>query len=76
MDCWDASFPYLDNNEAYILEIPFSKKEIHRELMGVDGNKALGLNGFLYKFFQSFWSISKEEFITLFNLFFETIEFD
>lgn len=52
-----------------LLEVSFSKKEVHKEFMGADGNKAPGPDGFSFKFFQSFWSNFKGDVLPLFNQF-------
>lgn len=41
MDCWDVNFPRLGQGEAKYLELLFFEEKIYRELIGVDGNKAL-----------------------------------
>lgn len=48
---WEAHFPCLDRSKADSLKASFSKNEIWRELMGMDRNKAHGLDGFMVRFF-------------------------
>lgn len=73
---WDAQFPKLDSMDVDSLEVPFLEDEIHKVLMGTDRNKVLGSNRFTFKFGQSFWPEFKSEMISLFDWFFEMLEFD
>lgn len=50
MVSWEARIHSLDRSKADLLEAPFLKNEIQRELMGMDGNKAPGPNWFMGKF--------------------------
>lgn len=44
--------------------------------MEVDGNKAPGSHGFLFKFAQTFWDVFKGDLLELFQSFYENTEFD
>lgn len=57
------------------MERPFSDEEIQQELMGANGNKAPGLDGFTFKFAQTFWLELKGELMPLFRNFFESVDF-
>lgn len=56
MESWQTHFPSLKRVKADFLEVPFFVEEIKQELMGANGNKALGFDGFPLKFAQIFWS--------------------
>ena len=60
----------LNQAEAEGLEQPFTEEEIHVALMGMNGEKAPGPDGFTVTFWQSCWDFVKEEIVDLFKEFF------
>lgn len=73
---WDVDFSSLSPGEAELFEGPFLEEEIYRTLMEVDGNKALGLDGFLFRFAESFWQLFKKELFKLVQTFHFIADFD
>ena len=65
----------LSNAKAEGLEQPFTKAEIHAALMGMNGDKAPGPDGFTVAFWQFCWEFTKEEIVDLFKEFFEEKSF-
>ena len=65
----------LNRNEAEVLELPFTEEEIHYALMEMNGDKALGPDGFTVAFWQSCWDFVKEEIVDLFKEFFDKKSF-
>ncbi|RVX09019.1 LINE-1 reverse transcriptase-like [Vitis vinifera] len=55
----------LSNAEAEGLEQPFTEVEIHAALMGMNGDKAPGPDGFTVAFWQFCWEFAKEEIVDL-----------
>lgn len=50
VESWEACFPHMDRKEAESLELSFyPRRRFYRELMGLNGNKALGPYDFSYK---------------------------
>ena len=45
--------------------MPFTKEEIYIALMDMNGDKALGPDGFTVAFWQSSWELVKEEIMDL-----------
>lgn len=66
VDCWEVLFPSMEYGEVVTLENPFSEEEIRREFMEADGAKTPGLDGFTFKFIQSFWNVFKDDVLALF----------
>ncbi|RVW17895.1 hypothetical protein CK203_093548 [Vitis vinifera] len=62
-------------SEADGIEIPFSETEIYAALMGMNGDKAPGPDGFTVAFWQSSWEIVKEDILGLFKEFHEQNSF-
>ncbi|RVW26090.1 hypothetical protein CK203_116817 [Vitis vinifera] len=54
---------------------PFTEEEIHAALMGMNGDKAPGPDGFTVAFWQSCWDFVKEEIVDLFKEFFDEKSF-
>lgn len=73
---WDVNFPCLNQEDTVNLKVPFSEKEVYRKLMEVDGNKALGLDGFHFKFVQTLWLVFKEDLMSLFRYFFNSAKLE
>ena len=58
-------------SEAEALEFPFSEAEIYAALMGMNGDKAPGPDGFTIAFWQNCWEIVKEDVLDMFKEFHE-----
>nr|CAN68550.1 hypothetical protein VITISV_027787 [Vitis vinifera] len=65
----------LSHAEAEGLEQPFTEVEIHSALMGMNGDKAPGPDGFTVAFWQFCWEFVKEEIVDVFKEFFEEKSF-
>ncbi|RVX06988.1 LINE-1 retrotransposable element ORF2 protein [Vitis vinifera] len=65
----------LNHAEAEGLEQPFTEAEIHLALMGMNGDKALGPDGFTVAFWQFCWEFVKEEIVDVFKEFYEDKSF-
>ncbi|KAJ9671525.1 hypothetical protein PVL29_025297 [Vitis rotundifolia] len=65
----------LNHNEAEALELPFTEEEIHSALMEMNGDKALGPDGFTMAFWQFCWGFVKEEVLELFKEFYDQNSF-
>ena len=65
----------ISQSEAEVLELPFSKSEIHATLMEMNGDKAPGPDGFTVAFWQSCWEFVKEEVLDMFKEFYEQNSF-
>ncbi|RVW39602.1 hypothetical protein CK203_090616 [Vitis vinifera] len=69
---WKADIGGLDLNqisqqEADTLELPFTEEEVHLALMGMNGDKAPGPDGFTGAFWQFCWEFVKEEILEMFK---------
>ncbi|RVX18958.1 Transposon TX1 uncharacterized 149 kDa protein [Vitis vinifera] len=65
----------LNHAEAEGLEQPFTEAEIHLALMGMNGDKAPGPDGFTVAFWQCCWEFVKEEIVDVFKDFYEDKSF-
>ncbi|KAL6320735.1 hypothetical protein AAG906_008735 [Vitis piasezkii] len=65
----------LSHAEAEGLEQPFTEAEIHLALMGMNGDKAPGPDGFTVAFWQFCWEFVKEEIVDVFKEFYEDKSF-
>ncbi|RVW81656.1 hypothetical protein CK203_044478 [Vitis vinifera] len=65
----------ISQSEAEALELPFSEVEIYAALMGMNGDKAPGSDGFTVAFWQSCWEIVKEDVLDMFKEFHEQNSF-
>ncbi|RVW64952.1 putative ribonuclease H protein [Vitis vinifera] len=65
----------ISQEEAEMLERPFTEEEIQGALMEMNGDKAPGPDGFTLAFWQSCWEFVKEEIIEMFKEFFEHSSF-
>ncbi|RVX01665.1 Transposon TX1 uncharacterized 149 kDa protein [Vitis vinifera] len=65
----------LNHFETEGLEQPFTEEEIHVALMGMNGDKAPGPEGFTVAFWQSCWDFVKEEIVDMFKEFFDEKSF-
>ncbi|RVX06963.1 Transposon TX1 uncharacterized 149 kDa protein [Vitis vinifera] len=68
-------FQCLSSSEAENLEVQFSEEEIQAALMGMNGDKASGPDGFTIAFWQSSWGLVKEEIMDLFREFYNQRSF-
>ena len=73
---WKADIRGLNLNqisqqEADTLELPFMEDEVHSALMDMNGDKALGPDGFTVAFWQYCWEFVKEEVLEMFKEFHE-----
>ena len=55
------SFWNLENEDVMWLEREFTKEEVAATIKQLNGDKALGLDGFNIAFFQCFWEVVKGE---------------
>jgi hypothetical protein len=62
----DLAFESISAVEASSLEAPFLEKEVKEVIFGMDGNKALGPDGFSMAFFQAYWGVLKEDIMAVF----------
>ena len=65
----------ISQQEAELLELPFSESEVHAALMDMNGDKAPGPDGFTLAFWQSCWDFVKEEILDMFKEFHEQNSF-
>ncbi|WKA11259.1 hypothetical protein VitviT2T_028778 [Vitis vinifera] len=65
----------ISQEEAEILERPFTEEEIHGALMEMNGDKAPGPDGFTLAFWQSCWEFIKEKIIEMFKEFYDHSSF-
>ena len=65
----------FSQQEAELLELPFSESEVHAALMDMNGDKAPGPDGFTLAFWQSCWDFVKEEILDMFKEFHEQNSF-
>ena len=65
----------LNSCEAEALEVQFTEEEIFAALIGMNGDKALGPDGFTIAFWQSSWELVKEEIMELFREFYDQCSF-
>ncbi|RVW86677.1 LINE-1 reverse transcriptase-like [Vitis vinifera] len=61
----------ISQQEADILELPFTEEEVHSALRGMNGDKASGPDGFTGAFWQVCWEFVKEEVMEMFKEFHE-----
>jgi hypothetical protein len=61
--------PQVSHEENTILSADFIEKEVFEAIMQMKKNKALGPDGFLAEFYQSFWKIIKIYLMRLFEAF-------
>ena len=75
VDVEGLHFKCLSANEAETLEVQFTEEEIYAALMGMNGDKAPGPDGFTIAFWQSSWELVKEEVMELFREFYNQCSF-
>lgn len=64
---WD----HISIDQVAWLEGNFEEEEIDRAILDMDGEKALGLDGFTIVFFKNCWEVVKDELLLAFVEFFE-----
>lgn len=74
-DIGGLSLKQISPAEAEVLEQPFSEVEISAALMGMNGDKAPGPDGFTIAFWQRCWEIVKEDVMDMFKEFHEQKSF-
>ena len=62
---------HISRQEAESLGIPFTENEIYSALMEMNGDKALGPDGFTVAFWKNAWDFTKEEILDMFKEFHE-----
>ena len=65
----------ISQQEAEILEFPFSEDEVHSTLIDMNGDKDPGPDGFTVAFWQCCWEFVKEEILEMFKEFHEQNSF-
>ena len=63
-------FSKLEEQEAISLELPFTEEEVVSALRELNGEKALGSDGYTAAFWQFSWDIVKDEVMAVFRDFF------
>ncbi|RVW85327.1 putative ribonuclease H protein [Vitis vinifera] len=61
----------ISQQEADILELPFTEEEVHSAIRGMNGDKAPGSDGFTGAFWQFCWEFVNEEVMEMFKEFHE-----
>ena len=72
---WEASIRSNQPARSRESRDPFSENEIHSALMEMNGDKALGPDGFTMAFWQSCWEFVKVEILEMFKEFHEQSSF-
>jgi hypothetical protein len=72
----DLLFESLSVDEASSIEAPFLEKEVKDVILGMNGNKAPGLDGFSLAFFQACWDVLKEDIMAVFSDFHVRYKFE
>ena len=65
----DLEFDLISGEEAEWLERPFDVDEVIDVVRSLNGDKALGPDGFSLAFYQSCWDVIKDDVISMFNEF-------
>ncbi|RVW98717.1 Transposon TX1 uncharacterized 149 kDa protein [Vitis vinifera] len=68
-DIGSLPFNQISVQEAEMLEAPFTEGEVQSALMEMNGDKALGLDGFSVLFWQCCWDFVKEVILEMFKEF-------
>ena len=72
----DLNFDNIGVVESGLLEWRFEKEEILQVVCDMDGDKALGLDGFTMTFFNHCWRIVESDILALFEEFYEYGKFE
>ena len=82
LDTWEwrasidgLSFQRISEEEVASLEIPFIVEEVSTYLGNLNGDKALGPDGFTFAFWQLSWEFVKDAIMRMFKDFFEIGKF-
>ncbi|WJZ96460.1 hypothetical protein VitviT2T_015146 [Vitis vinifera] len=70
-DIGSLHFNQICLQEAEMLELPFTEGEVQAALMEMNGDKALGPDGFSLFFWQRCWDFVKEEILEMFKEFYD-----
>ena len=62
-------FARIEEEERQFLEKEFMKEEVIQVLREMEGDKALGLDGFTMAFFQKCWSVVEKDVMDVFDYF-------
>jgi Reverse transcriptase (RNA-dependent DNA polymerase) len=65
-----AIFPLLTANQVAFLEASFTENEIKKIVFACNPNKAPGLDGFSFQFYQYFWDLISRDIFKLVNAFY------
>ena len=65
----------LENMDAYALEVSFMEEEVFGVLLGCNGDKALGPDGFSMAFWQFAWDFVKDNVMRFFRDFYKHSKF-
>jgi hypothetical protein len=65
----NLEFDMLNGEEAFSLENPFEEREVREAIIGMDRDKAPGLDGFSMAFFQDCWEVVKGDLMAVFEEF-------
>lgn len=68
IDCESSNSKVL-REDAFWLERPFEEEDVSGVVRGLNGDKALGLDGFSLAFYQVCWDVIKEDVLSVFNEF-------
>ena len=68
---WEQYYPVGSQIFLTALEEPFTKEEIHRAVLSLGADKAPGTDGFNIKFYQHLWTILCQNFIDIFQAFYD-----
>lgn len=71
----DLEFDKISSHEKRWLERPISEDELHKSIMGIKGDRELGLDGFTITFFQRCWDIVKGDMMKVLDEFYYSEEF-
>ncbi|KAL6327359.1 hypothetical protein AAG906_018961 [Vitis piasezkii] len=65
----------LENMDACVLEVQFTEEEVYDVLLGCNGDKASGLDGFSMAFWQFAWDFVKDDVMNFFREFYDHNKF-
>ena len=69
-------FVRIEEDEQLDLERDFSKEEVVKAFQEMEGDKALGPDGFTMAFFQKCWSVVEKDVMAFFDHFYRSLEFE
>jgi hypothetical protein len=62
----NPDIPQLSNEENDILTADFTVEVVYEAILNMEKNKALGPDGFLAEFYQTFWEVLKDDLMGMF----------